>query len=229
MSFITEFFARVFDGNVALATIIIAMVPIVELRGAIPFATNSTLWGKLALSNWKALGWSLLGSTIIVPILALVLIPIINWLKRTKFFGKLATAIENRIRNKANSLGDGEVNKKFTAPWWKKVLAVFVFVAIPLPLTGVWTGSCVALFLGLDYVTSCLTVISGNIVAGVAIALILQFFPWLNDYLLWIFLAIVAVIVIYEIICHFVKKKKQQSNDINNNSNNDNSGEGKQK
>lgn len=221
MNFIAEFFARVFNDNVALATVIIAMVPIVELRGAIPFATNSTLWGRLALSNWRALGWSLLGSTIIVPVLALVLIPIINWLKKTKFFGRLAQAIENRIRNKANSISSSnEIDKKFSLPWWKKVLAVFVFVAVPLPLTGVWTGSCVALFLGLDYFTSCLTVISGNVVAGLIIALILQFFPWLNDWLLWIFLGIVAVVIVYEIVCHFVKKKKANQTE-NNDKNND--------
>lgn len=209
MSFISDLFVRIFDGNVVLATVLIAMVPIVELRGAIPFATNSKLWGNLALSNWKALGWSLLGSSLVVPIVAAIFIPIITWLKRTKLFGKLALAVENRIKNKAENMGaEVAVDKKFGAAYWKKMLAVFVFVAIPLPLTGVWTGSCVAVFLGLDYISSCVCVVIGNIVAGLIIALILQFFPWLNDYLLWIFLAIVAVAIIYELIKHFVKKNR---------------------
>ncbi len=207
---IAEFFSKIFDGNVVLATILIAMVPIVELRGAIPFATNSKLWNTLALSNWKALGYALIGSSIIVPVVALIFKPIINLLKRTKPFSKLANAIENRVRNKATSMtGANEQGARFSRAYWKKVLAVFVFVAIPLPLTGVWTGSCVAVFLGLDYLTTCITVISGNIVAGLAIALILQFFPWLNDWLLWIFLAIVAVIIIYEVVRSIIKKKKQ--------------------
>lgn len=209
MSFISDLFVKIFDGNVVLATILIAMVPIIELRGAIPFATNTSLWGSLAISNWKAMGWALLGSSIIVPIIALIFIPIINWLKRTKLFGKLASAIENRIKNKADSISNGEQkSERFSPAYWKKILAVFVFVAIPLPLTGVWTGTCVAVFLGLDYLSSCITVVLGNAVAGLLIALILKFFPWLNNYLLWIFLALVAIFIIYELIRHFIKKKK---------------------
>lgn len=210
MSFLSDLFVRIFDGNIALATILISMIPIVELRGAIPFATNAKLWGSLAVSNWKALGLSLIGSSIIVPIVALIFIPIINWLKRTKLFGKLASAIENRVRNKANSIAGGEQkSERFSRAYWKKIFAVFVFVAVPLPLTGVWTGSCVAVFLGLDYLSTCITVVTGNIVAGVLIALILEFFPWLNNYLLWIFLGIVAIVILFEVIKHFVKKKKQ--------------------
>lgn len=209
MSFVSEFFVKLFDGNVWLATSLIAMVPIVELRGAIPFAANTSLWGSLALTNWKALLWSLLGSSIIVPIVALIFTPVINWLKKTKLFGKLANAIENRIRNKANGIADEQKSEKFSRAYWKKVLAVFVFVAIPLPLTGVWTGSCVSVFLGLDYLSTCLTVLAGNVVAGLLITLILEFFPWLNNYLLWIFLGIVAVIIVYEILRHFIEKKKK--------------------
>lgn len=212
MGFITEFFAKVFNGNVPLATIIISMVPIIELRGAIPFATNSTLWGNLAISNWKALGWSLIGSSLIVPIVALVFTPLINWLKKTKLFSKLANAIENRIKDKASNIaGADEKSKRFSREYWKKVLAVFVFVAVPLPLTGVWTGSCVSVFLGLDYLTTCITVVLGNLVAGLIIALILQFFPWLNNWLLWIFLGIVLVIIVYETILHFVKKHEEKN------------------
>jgi len=214
---IGRFFSMVFGDNIVLATIIIAMVPIIELRGAIPFATNSALWGSLAISNWQAFGWSLLGSSLVVPILALIFIPIINWLKKTKLFGKLACAIENRIKDKAcNIEGADEKSKRFSKTYWKKILAVFVFVAVPLPLTGVWTGTCVAVFLGLDYLSTCITVITGNLIAGFLIALILQFFPWLNNWLLWIFLAIVLVIVIVEIIRHFLKKRKVNENKENN-------------
>lgn len=212
MSFISDLFVRIFNGNIVWATILISMVPIVELRGAIPFATNSKLWGDLALSNWKALGWSLLGSSLVVPIVVAIFIPIITWLKRTKLFGKLAGAVENRIKSKAENIGveNGE-NKKFSASYWKKILAVFVFVAIPLPLTGVWTGSCVAVFVGLDFLSTCVVVILGNIVAGLLIALILEFFPWLNNYLLWIFLAIVALVIVYEIIKHFIKRRNENN------------------
>lgn len=280
MGFLTDFFAKVFNDNIVLATILISVVPIIELRGAIPFATNTAIWGNLALSNWRAMLFALVGSSLVVPIVALIFMPIINWLKRTKLFGKIALAFENRVKSKAQNMAGGNVtapqpkqvqienitsnenaanaenvtsnenaagnsnkinnsnntsiansannsnatNNANTAlsnktsllktnkkSFFKRVLAVFLFVAVPLPLTGVWTGSCVAVFLGLDYLTTCITVIAGNVVAGLIIALILQFFPWLNNYLLWIFLAIVAVILVYEIIMHFVKKAQSKT------------------
>lgn len=202
-------FNSIFGNNVTLATIFISTLPIIELRGAIPFATNTKIWKSLAMSNWQAFGWSLIGSSLVVPVIALIFIPLINWLKRTKLFSKMACALENRIKNKTqNMAGANEINKS----QFKKVIATFIFVAIPLPLTGVWTGTCVALFLGLDFLTTCITVISANFVAGLIITLILQFFPALNDYLLYIFLIIVAIIIICEIIKHFIKKSKTSAN-----------------
>ena len=87
--FLHNIFATVFNDNIILATILISMVPVIELRGAIPFATNSGFWGNLALNQWEAFGWSFLGSSVVVPILALIFLPIINWLKKTKTFNKI--------------------------------------------------------------------------------------------------------------------------------------------
>ena len=215
-AFLHDLFSTVFGDNIILATILIAMIPIIELRGAIPFATNPGFWGSATLSNWASFGWSLLGSSVIVPILALIIIPIIKWLKSTKAFNKLATAFENRIKNKAGSIeGADEKSKRFSKSYWKKMLGVFLFVAVPLPLTGVWTGTCVAIFIGLDFWSTCLSVISGNIVAGLLITLILQFFPALNDWLFYIFLIIIAAVLLYELIRFVISKiknKKQKNN-----------------
>lgn len=210
--FLNNLFSNMFGNNIVLATILISMVPVIELRGAIPFATNPGFWGNLAMTNWQAFGWSLLGSSAIVPLIALLFVPIINLLKRIKFFNKLAMALENRVKSKtANIEGAEQKSARFSSAWWKKVLAVFIFVAIPLPFTGVWTGSCVAVFVGLDYLTTCVSVILGNIVAGLLITLILQFIPALNDYLFYIFIALIFVILIYELIKHFVKKHNANS------------------
>jgi len=124
---ISGILVNIFGNNVVLATVLISMVPIFELRGAIPIGVHE-LWGSVALNNWTAFGWSLLGSSLVVPIIALIFIPIINWLKKTKLFGKLATSIEQRIKNKAEGIGGAEEkSKKFSRAYWKKVLAVFVF------------------------------------------------------------------------------------------------------
>lgn len=217
--FLSNLFSNIFGDNIILATVLIAMIPIMEIKGAIAFATNPGFWGELAMNNWEAMGWSLLGDCAIVPIIALVFLPLMNLLKKTKFFHKLAIGIENRIRGKSKDIeGADEKNKPFTRVWWKKVLAVFAFVSIPLPFTGVWTGTCIAVFIGLDYFTTCVIVILGNIVAGVILALMLQFFPWLNSWLFYIFIGIVLLVIVVEIIRHIVKKRKEkdgieQSND----------------
>lgn len=205
---ISEFFAKVFNDNVVLATILISMLPVIELRGAIPFGTNSSIWGNIALNQWSSFAWSLIGSSAIVPVLALIIIPIISWLKKTKLFGKFAKAFENRVTSKANNLVKSSKETPNITSYWKKFLAVFIFVAIPLPLTGVWTGTCVAIILGLDYLSTCISVIGGNVVAGLLITLILEFFPWLNSWLLWIFLVLVLIFALYEIVRYFVRKNK---------------------
>ena len=210
---IHNIFSTIFGDNVILATILIAMVPIIELRGAIPFATNPGFWGKYTLSNWEAFGWSLLGSCTIVPIIALTSIPMINWLKKTKLFKKITVAIENRIKNKAQTIKDSNIKSaRFSKSYWKKLLGVFIFVAVPLPLTGVWTGTLVALFGGLDFYSTCISVILGNIVAGLLISLILLFFPWLNDWLFFIFIGIVLFVLLFEFIKHKISNRKNKSN-----------------
>ncbi len=209
--FLHNLFANIFNDNIILATILISTLPVIELRGAIPFATNSGFWSSLAMSNWQAYGWSLLGSCAIVPIIALVFLPLINWLKKTKLFKKLALAIENSIKKKSANIEDADKKSSlFSKAYWKKLLAVFVFVSIPLPFTGVWTGTCVAIFIGLDYISTCISVIFGNLVAGFLITLILQFFPWLNDWLFYIFIILIVVILLYGIIKHFINKNKAQ-------------------
>ena len=204
---LSEFFVKVFGSNVELATVLISMIPIIELRGAIPFATNSGFWGSNTLNNWQALGWALLGSSVIVPIIALVFLPLINWLKKTKLFKKMAISIENKVKSHADSIVEKKSNENKNL-LWVKILGVFIFVAIPLPLTGVWTGTCVAVVLGLNYPITCLTVMLGNVGAGLIIALILEFFPWLNDYLFFIFIGIVLLFILYYLIVGKIKKHK---------------------
>lgn len=208
--FLNNLFSTIFGDNVILATILISMIPIIELRGAIPFATNTGFWGVNSLSNWSAFGWSLLGSCLVVPIIALIFLPIMNLLKKTKLFHKLADWFENRVKSKSSNIENSEQSTTpFSKSYWKKMLGVFIFVAIPLPFTGVWTGTCIAVFLGLDFYSTCISVISGNIIAGLLITLIIQFFPWLNNYLFYIFIAIILLVLIFEIVKHFVLKKKE--------------------
>lgn len=209
---ISKFFVEVFGGNVALATVLISMIPVIELRGAIPFAVNPNFWGAKTLSNWSAYGWGALGSSAIVPILAILFFPLMKLLKKIKCFRKIANGIENSLKRKADSIRDiNQECKIFSNLYWKKFFAILIFVAVPLPLTGVWTGTCLALFVGLDYTSSCCSVILGNLIAGFIITLILEFFPALNNWLFYIFLILIVIVVLCSLIRHIILKKRKEN------------------
>lgn len=77
---IKELFVTIFGSHSWLATIIISMVPIVELRGAIPFGAAKDFWGENALSLGESLLYSLIGSTVVCVILTFFFWPVLKWL-----------------------------------------------------------------------------------------------------------------------------------------------------
>ena len=94
--------------------------------------------------------------------------------------------------------------------FWLKMLAVFLFVAFPAPGTGVWTGTCFGVLLGLNFWAICAVVVVGNTVCGLIIASLCQVFPQFSRLFLIIFLALIAVYIVYRLIMHFVKKRRAQ-------------------
>lgn len=214
-----ELFVAIFGTNSWLATIIISMIPIIELRGAIPFGSAISLWGEHALPVWQAFLYSVLGCSVVCVILTFLFWPIFKWLKSTKLFKKLADAIENKLNRSSKNINDKvEAEKNQSRIRWVKFLGVFTFVAIPLPLTGVWTGTCIALFIGLSKKDTMLSVILGNLVAGILMMVISYFFADNTMIVLWAFLALVVVFAIVLGIRALVKKikrKKEKSHEIN--------------
>ena len=92
-----------------------------------------------------------------------------------------------------------------------KVLAVFIFVAIPLPMTGVWTGTAIAVFLGLKFREAVLPIVIGNLVAGLLVSalaeLCLTFFTIeVLDYILYALFAL-AIILLAVFIIKVAKSK----------------------
>ncbi len=213
-----------------LAVILLSIIPIAEARFAIPFGMSA----GMGLSPLEAFGYAFLGSSLIAPILLIVFIPIINALSRTKLFSKLGKFLYDKFEKKSRSLKDspqaeqtpGEVggkNKKFavTKSDVKKMGGVALFVAVPLPLTGVWTGSAVASILKIGFVKSLIGVIAGNAVACGIITLITYLF---KDYVTWITLAffiIAVLVVLFLIIKLIIYKPSDAQNGAN--ADNDNS------
>lgn len=208
--FIGGIFASIFGTHSALATIIISMFPIIELKGAIPIGMSVDYWGSYALSGMESFLFSLIGSSIVVPIIALVFTPILNWLKKTKLFKSIGNFIDEKVTKHSQKL-EGDIKKsKSKSKAIIKWLGIFAFVAVPLPLTGVWTGTCVAVVIGLKFWQTCLSVILGNIVAGLIIMFVCSIFPEIITILSIIFLAIVLCMLIWVIVQIILNSRKKK-------------------
>lgn len=205
-----SFFSMIFGNNVRVATTIISMFPIIELKGAIPVGVSQEFWGDNALSELQSFGYSLFGSCVVVPIIALVFIPIINYMKSTKTFKKIALVIEGKVsksRDKIQIISkDGGVSKKNTI---LKMLGVFLFVSFPIPLTGVWTGTCIAVSLGLKFWQIVISCILGNVVAGIFVMFVCSAFPQFTSIIFLIVLAIVIVLFMLLLVKIFRRKKTE--------------------
>lgn len=202
-----------------LAVILLSIIPIAEARFAIPFGIS------MGLSPGEAFGYAFLGSSLMAPILIIAFIPIINALAKTKVFSKLGKFLYDKFEKKSRSLGDtvsetseqavdtdGKGKKfKITKTDLKKMGGTALFVAVPLPLTGVWTGSAVASILKIGFVKSLIGVILGNAVACGIITLISYLF---QDYVSWITLAffIIAVAVVIFLVIKLILYKPTDGN-----------------
>lgn len=218
---IIKFFEELF-GNDYLTTFFIALLPIVELRGAVPVAFT------MGLSWWQAFGLAYLGSSIVAPILLLLLKPILELLKKVKFFNRFATAIESMFQDKAKSIAE-RAGKSDSArkEEWIKIIGVFTFVALPIPLTGVWTGTAVAVFLGVKFWKALGAILLGNFTAGVIMTLLSIFCAeYLNTILMVFFILVILLLALFiaKVIIRMVKSKrleKQESMNANTTQDND--------
>lgn len=132
-----------------LSIFITAMLPIIELRGAIPLGINfyGLVW-------WQVVIIAILGNVIpVLPILFL-LDKVSLGLSRIPIFKRFFTWLFTRTRKKSKIIEEYEM------------LGLTLFVAIPLPITGAWTGSVAAFLLGLKYFPSFLAIFLGVIIAA---------------------------------------------------------------
>ena len=213
ISVFSNFFVSIFGSNSWLATMIISMFPIIELKGAIPVGMSVDFWGNAALSETEAVIFSLIGSCLVVPILVVVFKPVIIWMKKTKLFRKIAVVVEEKVKKSSvkveNKIQDGGTGSNKSTII--KMLGVFLFVAVPLPMTGVWTGTAMAVCLGLKFWQIVVSAVLGNIVAGVLITAVCSVFPQFTSILFLIVLSIVLVVLITMIIkIIFSKRTKEQ-------------------
>jgi uncharacterized membrane protein len=136
------------------ATFFIAMVPVIELRGALPFGV------ALGLDPIVSLVVSILGNMVPVPFIVFFIEKIFEWMRRFEKFRRTVEKMEARAAKHENT-----INKY-------KSLGLFILVAIPLPGTGAWTGSLVAALFKFPVKKAFFVIFLGVTAAGIIVFLI---------------------------------------------------------
>lgn len=202
-----EFLLKLFGGNTYAATLFVSMFPLIELKGAIPIGT-----GLFGMPLWQTSLVAYLGSTIVSVAEFFLLIPVFNLLKRISFIKKLVLKVEGIFARKAEEIakkteGSAEKEAKKIMLW-----SLFVFVAVPFPVTGVWTGTAIAVFLGLKFHESVLPIAAGNLVAGGVITLLTFLLgEKYTNYLIYA-LFVIALIMLVVFIVKIVRSEPKAEN-----------------
>lgn len=144
-----------------LVTMIIAMLPIFELRGAIPVA-----YQLLGIPIVPAVCLSVLGNLIpVIPIL-LFLGPVSGWLRKIPLFDRFFGWLFSRTRSRSDLV------KKY------EMVGLMLFVAVPLPMTGAWTGAIMAFLFGIKFWPSLLFISLGVLIAAAIVTALVLMGIW---------------------------------------------------
>ena len=141
------------------------MIPLIEQRGSIPI-------GILAYNINPGIVFlvCLLGSFVPAPFVYLLFNKALTWMKTVKIFDKFTTFVDKKIQK-----GSAKIEKY-------KEVGLITFVGIPLPTTGIWTGSAIAAVMGLNFKKSMVCVFLGGVISAALITAISMLAPALIGY-----------------------------------------------
>lgn len=195
MDFLLNFFTDHFSNYVWLVAIFISAIPVMESKIAIPFVMNHAIWGANALSPFSAFVFSFIGS--ILP--SYLIIIIVRKLKqKTSYF--IYSKKMNKYKTKSLKMGKLKPLHKY--------IALTSFVALPIPMTGVWSGSLVAGLTENNILYSFISIATGSLISGTLITILCQTFSNSLSVLLVSTLIIIVLFIVADLILNFIKKYK---------------------
>ncbi len=150
--------AFLMSGGKELGILLCSMVPVIELRGAIPlgwFLEPQTPW-------WLTYLLAIVGNMLPVPFILLLIRQVLAWMEKMPI--KFVRAVASWLRRKAEK----NTEKIQRYGFW----GLCLFIAIPLPVTGAWTGSLVAATIHMRFWRAMLSALLGVMIAGVIVTLI---------------------------------------------------------
>lgn len=144
---------------------IVSMIPLIELRGAIPFATALGLMSPDNVSSMIiTYAVCILGNMVPVPFIYLFARKFLEWGQDKKIIGKMCTFFLTKGKKGGQKLQEKAGHGLF--------VALFLFVGIPLPGTGAWTGTLAASLLDMDFKETVIAVVCGVLLAGIIMLLL---------------------------------------------------------
>ncbi|MCR5203101.1 MAG: small multi-drug export protein [Lachnospiraceae bacterium] len=160
---LVHLFTDTLSGKVSkeLIVFIISLFPILELRGGIIAAAI------MKVPIVKAIIISIIGNILPIPFILFLLEDVFKLLKKVKVFRKPIEKLEARALGKSDRIQKGEF------------VGLLLFVGIPLPGTGAWTGSLIAVLLGIDRKKASLSIFLGILLATVIMCVVSYLIPWL--------------------------------------------------
>lgn len=144
-----------------LVIFITSMIPILELRGGLLVAS------AMGIPIWVAIPICIIGNMVPVILILLFITPLFNLLKKAKIFRGLVEKMERKANGK-------NAKKIQQAEFW----GLLVFVGIPLPGTGGWTGALLASLLNVKFWKALLAIFLGLILATIIMSAISYGIPW---------------------------------------------------
>ena len=159
-----DFFLDLFSGMHVpkeLIVMLMSLIPIVELRGAIPVGA------ALGLDTVTTFICAVVGNCLPVPRIIFLARPIVSFLKKTRVLGWFARWMERKTEKNRDKIMK------------RSALGLFLFVAVPLPGTGAWTGALCAALLDLRYRFALPSIVGGVIGAGCVMTLGTELVKWI--------------------------------------------------
>jgi uncharacterized membrane protein len=159
-----------------LTIVIISAMPVLELRGALPVAIN-----VFHMPWYRAFFLAIIGNLLPVPVLLLFLDSLAGMISRVEIGRRLVNWVFERTRRREEAI------ERYAR------IGLMLFVAIPLPITGAWTGSIAAFLLGLKFRYAFLSIMAGVVIAG-AIVTSLCLIGWAGAAIAGVGLSALAVL-----------------------------------
>lgn len=139
-----------------LTTFAMSMVPVVELRGGIPYGLSQGLeWPLVYLI-------AVVGNLLPIPFILLFVRRILQWMKRYERLGRIAKRVEARAAKRSDRVRKSEV------------IGLCMFVAIPLPGTGAWTGALIAALMDMRLKKALPSITVGVLIAGAIVTAVIR-------------------------------------------------------